>query len=115
MEKEVKTEVLDVARESPAYAMTVEEKGRFMNISLTYPAKDFMPQLVTLAHRELVGFDSDDLLKVIVTVFKDLSLDITKLLCFIADGATVMGTLHCLSWGLRLGRTSRLFWLHTVN
>ena len=90
----VKSEVLARVRQSPMLAISIDKKGRFLNIVLAYldASAGWEPRTMVLGYRELRGLESTDLMACISECFLEHELDFCKLVAFTADGASVMGT-----------------------
>ena len=90
----VKADVLLRARQSPTLAISIDEKGRYLNIVLAYldVTKGWEPQTVVLGYRELRGLESTDLMACVSDCFREHDLDLRKIVAYTADGASVMGT-----------------------
>ena len=89
--KELLAHFVSQVRQSPYFAVAIDEKDRFLIIVISYFLKG---QRVTIpaAYRDLQGFEARDLFSLLTSVLESWGLDKQYLVGFTADGASVMGT-----------------------
>ena len=90
---------MEAARASPAFALSIDEKGRFLAVALSYLDASFCSRSIVLAYRELPGFTAADIAKSVADACNERGLDLRRLCAFTADGASVMGTRAAMSAG----------------
>eukprot|EP00435_Cladocopium_sp_Y103_P054451 s35_g17.t1 len=80
-----------MVKASPYFALSIDEKDRFLIVVLSYFAKGARVT-VPIAYRDLAGFDASDLFSLAQSILESWGLDKQFLIGFTADGASVMGT-----------------------
>eukprot|EP00438_Fugacium_kawagutii_P034940 Skav211760 [mRNA] locus=scaffold674:179795:181981:+ [translate_table: standard] len=84
-------ECLRDVKASPYYAVSIDEKDRFL-VCLVSFFRDGHRTTLPLAYRDLPGFEAADIAKQVQGLLEAWGLDKECMVAFTADGASVMGT-----------------------
>ena len=95
--RHVQRYLVDAVRQSPYYAISVDEKDAMIIIVITFLDKSRQKAWAPLAYKHLAGLEAADLFQAIMDSLEEHGLDPKNLIAFCADGASVMGTHKALS------------------
>ena len=92
-------DLLGRIKQSPWISLAIDEKDTKLCAVLSFldVTAGWSVRTVHLAYKQLHGLKAQDVADVIQRIFDDHGISFSRLLCFTADGASVMGTMRAMA------------------